>query len=154
MSVKMRLARRGAKKRPFYHIVAADARASRDGRFIEKLGTYNPMLPRDHEQRVVLNTERIQYWISQGAQPTERVAIFLGKAGLAAMPERRERPQKSKPKAKALEREQARLDKEEERKAAEAEAAEAAKAAAEAPAEEALAEEAAAAEDGEAKADA
>ncbi|MBJ2152082.1 MULTISPECIES: 30S ribosomal protein S16 [Paracoccaceae] len=82
MSMKIRLARGGSKKRPFYAIVATDSRMPRDGRFIEKLGTYNPLLAKDNEARVVLNVERIQYWLSQGAQATDRVARFLESAGL------------------------------------------------------------------------
>lgn len=101
MALKIRLARGGAKKRPFYSIVVADARSPRDGRFIEKLGTYNPMLARDHADRVTLKTERIQHWLGVGAQPTERVARFLGDAGLAEKPAIRETPSKSTPKAKA-----------------------------------------------------
>jgi small subunit ribosomal protein S16 len=101
MSLKIRLARGGAKKRPFYSIVVADARSPRDGRFIEKLGTYNPMLERGHADRITLKEERIRHWLGVGAQPTERVARFLGDAGLAAKPETRETPVKSAPKAKA-----------------------------------------------------
>ncbi|HJS86001.1 MAG TPA: 30S ribosomal protein S16 [Acetobacteraceae bacterium] len=101
MSLKIRLARAGAKKRPYYHIVVADSRSPRDGRFIEKLGSYNPMLPAEHEDRVRLQGERIQHWVGQGAQPTERVAKFLGRAGLAPMPTYREQPIKSAPKKKA-----------------------------------------------------
>jgi small subunit ribosomal protein S16 len=82
MTVKIRLARGGSKKRPHYSIVVADERAPRDGRFLEKLGTYNPMLPRDNENRVVYNIERIQYWLSVGAKPTDRVSRFLEKANL------------------------------------------------------------------------
>ncbi len=82
MSLKIRLARGGAKKRPFYSIVVADSRSPRDGRFIEKLGTYNPMLERDHADRVTLKEERIRHWLGVGAQPTERVAKFLGDAGV------------------------------------------------------------------------
>jgi small subunit ribosomal protein S16 len=104
MALKIRLARGGAKKRPFYSIVVADSRSPRDGRFIEKLGTYNPMLERDHADRVRLNPERIRHWLSVGALPTERVARFLGDAGLIEKPPVRERPKKSKPKAKAQER--------------------------------------------------
>ena len=77
MAMKIRLARGGSKKRPFYSIVAADSRMTRDGRFIEKLGTYAPLLPKDSEERIKMNMERIQYWRSQGAQPTDRVARFL-----------------------------------------------------------------------------
>ncbi|MBI1275486.1 30S ribosomal protein S16 [bacterium] len=82
MAVKLRLARAGAKKRPFYRVVAADARAPRDGEFIERLGTYNPLLPKDGGQRLKLNADRIQYWLSTGAQPTDRVARFLFEAGM------------------------------------------------------------------------
>ena len=73
MAVRIRLSRGGSKKRPFYRVVAADQRAPRDGRFIEKLGTYNPLLPQDHEQRLVINEERVKYWLGVGAQPTERL---------------------------------------------------------------------------------
>src|SRR5215467_152211 len=90
MSLKIRLTRAGAKKRPFYRIVVADSRAPRDGRFIEKIGTYNPMLKHDDPQRVTFNTERMQHWLKVGAQPTDRIAMFLGKAGLAPVPAQRE----------------------------------------------------------------
>ncbi len=82
MSVKIRLARAGTKKRPFYRIVATDSRNARDGRFIEKLGTYNPQLTDDNEQRVVFNEERVRYWLGHGAKPSDRVARFLDKAGV------------------------------------------------------------------------
>jgi small subunit ribosomal protein S16 len=101
MSLKIRLARGGAKKRPFYSIVVADARSPRDGRFIEKLGTYNPMLERGHADRITLKEERIKHWLGVGAQPTDRVARFLGDAGLADKPSVRETPLNSTPKAKA-----------------------------------------------------
>jgi small subunit ribosomal protein S16 len=104
MSLKIRLARGGAKKRPFYAIVVADARSPRDGRFIERVGTYNPMVERDHPERIVLKTERIQHWLSVGAQPTDRVARFFGDAKLIEAPKRRETPTKSTPGTKALER--------------------------------------------------
>lgn len=104
MSLKIRLARAGAKKRPYYHIVVADSRSPRDGRFIERLGSYNPMLPADHADRVKLHGERLTHWVAQGALPTERVARFMGKAGLAPMPAVREQPQKSAPRKKAQER--------------------------------------------------
>ncbi|HEY3848546.1 MAG TPA: 30S ribosomal protein S16 [Acetobacteraceae bacterium] len=104
MGLKIRLARAGAKKRPYYHIVVADSRSPRDGRFIEKLGSYNPMLPQEHADRVRLVDERIQHWMNHGALPTERVAKFLGRAGLAPMPPMREQPIKSAPGKKALER--------------------------------------------------
>jgi small subunit ribosomal protein S16 len=132
MSVKIRLTRGGAKKRPYYRIVVANSRDPRDGRFIEQVGTYNPMLPSDHQDRVRLKTDRIQKWLGDGAQPSDRVARFLADAGLM---ERRAIPnqtKKNQPKAKAQERLR--------------EAAEAAKAAAEAVAEEAPAEEVAAEE--------
>lgn len=82
MAVRIRLARGGAKKRPFYRIVAADARSPRDGRFLEKLGTYNPLLPAEAENRIVLDEERIRFWLGQGAQVSDRVARFLDKAGI------------------------------------------------------------------------
>ena len=104
MSLKIRLARAGAKKRPYYHIVVADSRSPRDGRFIEKVGAYNPMLPSDHAERVRLVGERITHWLSQGAQPTDRVARFLGNAGLIAKPSYNEQPKQSAPKKKAQER--------------------------------------------------
>jgi small subunit ribosomal protein S16 len=104
MGLKIRLARAGAKKRPYYHIVVADSRSPRDGRFIEKVGSYNPMLPAEHADRVRLVNERLTHWISQGAVATDRVARFLGKAGLAETPSRREDPVQSAPKKKAQER--------------------------------------------------
>ena len=134
MALKIRLARGGAKKRPFYRIVVAEASAPRDGRYVERVGTYNPMVPKDHDQRLVLKNERITYWLGQGAQPTERVQKMLASAGLTGAPVIREQPKKSAPGKKRAEREAA---------AAEA-AAEAEAAAAEAPADEAPAEEAAA----------
>lgn len=146
MSLRIRLSRGGAKKRPYYRIVVADSRSPRDGRFIERVGTYNPMLAKDSDQRVVLKEDRITHWVGLGAQPSDRVARFLGAAGLAEKPAIPQQTKKNKPKAKALER-----IAEKEAKAAEAiEAAEAAKAAAAeaaaAPAEEAPAEEAPVAE--------
>jgi small subunit ribosomal protein S16 len=104
MALKIRMTRGGAKKRPFYSIVIADSRSPRDGRFIEKVGTYNPMLDRGHKDRVVLKAERIQHWMKMGATPSDRVARFLGEAGLAPKPEIRETPKKSAPRAKAQER--------------------------------------------------
>jgi small subunit ribosomal protein S16 len=104
MSLKIRLARAGAKKRPYYHIVIADSRSPRDGRFIEKVGSYNPMLPAEHAERIRLQDARISHWLSQGAVATERVARFLGRAGLAPMPAYREQPVQSAPKKKAQER--------------------------------------------------
>ena len=137
MALKIRLARGGAKKRPFYRIVVAEASAPRDGRYVERVGTYNPMVPKDHDQRLTLKAERITYWLGQGAQPTERVQKMLAGAGLAEAPVIREQPKKSAPGRKRAEREA-------EEAAAAADAAEAAAeeaAAAEAPAEEASAEE-------------
>jgi small subunit ribosomal protein S16 len=104
MSLKIRLTRGGTKKRPFYSIVVADSRSPRDGRFIEKLGTYNPMLDKGHADRVVLKAERIQHWIKVGALPSERVQRFLGDVGLGPKPAIRETPKKSAPRAKAQER--------------------------------------------------
>jgi len=138
MALKIRMSRGGAKKRPFYRIVVADSRMPRDGRYIEKLGTYNPLLPKDHDDRLTLDLERAKHWISQGAKPSDRIARFLDDAGLWKR-EARNNPQKGKPGAKALERIEAA---EEAKRAAEEEAA----AAAAAPAEEAPAEEAAAEE--------
>ncbi|HXP12457.1 MAG TPA: 30S ribosomal protein S16 [Stellaceae bacterium] len=99
MALKIRLARGGAKKRPFYSIVVAESRSPRDGRFIEKLGTYNPMLEKGHKERVTLKTERIQHWIKMGALPSERVTLFLADAGMMKRPEYRESPLKSMPRA-------------------------------------------------------
>ena len=131
MAMKIRLARGGSKKRPFYRIVAADSRMPRDGRFIEKLGTYNPLLPKDSEERVKMNMERVKYWLGEGAQPTDRVARMLEAAG--EMPKKeRNNPKKGTP-GKAA---QARAEEK-------AEKAKAAEEAANAPAEEAPAEEAA-----------
>ena len=88
MAMKIRLARGGSKKRPFYRIVAADSRMPRDGRFIEKLGTYNPLLPKDSEDRVKMDIERVQHWLAQGAQPTDRISRMLEAAGVIAKKER------------------------------------------------------------------
>jgi len=138
MSLKLRLARGGTKKRPFYHIVVADARSPRDGRFIEKLGTFNPLLAKDNEGRVVLDAERAKHWLSVGAQPTDRVLRFLDVAGVAKR-DARNNPDKGKPGEKAV----ARADE----RAAKAAAIEEAKNAPKpAPVEEAAAEEAPAAE--------
>ena len=131
MAVKIRLARYGAKKRPYYRIVVADVRSPRDGRFIEIVGRYNPMLAKDDENRVQLDVDKCKEWLGKGARPTERVARFLGAAGLWEY-KPGQNPIKGKPGAKALERIEERKEKEEARKAAEAEAAEAAKEAAKA----------------------
>lgn len=138
MALKIRLARAGSKKRPYYHVVVADVRAPRDGRFIEKLGFWNPMLPKDGE-RVSLNSERIQHWLDNGALPTDRVLRFLDKAGIAKRSER-VNPNKAKPGKKAQERLAEAEQKVAEAKAAAEEAEAAAKAAAEAHTEEATAE--------------
>ncbi|MBL4750905.1 MAG: 30S ribosomal protein S16 [Amylibacter sp.] len=139
MAMKIRLARGGSKKRPFYRVVAADSRMPRDGRYVEKLGTYNPLLPKDSEDRVKLDMERVQHWLNEGAQPTDRVARFLEAAGVLTKTER-SNPEKAKPGKKAQERVEEKAQKV-------ADAAEAAKAAAEAPAvEEPAAEEEKAAE--------
>ena len=141
MSMKIRLARGGSKKRPFYRIVAADSRMPRDGRFIEKLGTYNPLLPKDSEDRVKMDMDRIQHWLGHGAQPTDRIARMLEAAGVLPKTERNN-PKKAELGTKAKERLEAKEAKSEEVPAEEA-AAEvpAEEAAAEAPAEEAAAEE-------------
>ncbi len=110
MALKIRMSRVGAKKRPQYRIVVADARSPRDGKFLEKVGTYNPMLKADDAGRVLLNEERIKYWLSNGATPSERVAKFLGAAKIIAMPENRKSVQKAQPKAKAQERAKAAAD--------------------------------------------
>ncbi len=142
MAIKLRLARGGSKKRPFYRIVAADSRMPRDGRFIEKLGTYNPLLPKDSEERVKMDMERVQHWLDNGAQPTDRVSRFLEAAGVIEKKERANM-KKAEPGKKAQERV-------EEKAAKVAAAAEAAAApAAEEPAEEAPAEDAAAEETAE-----
>ena len=145
MATKIRLARGGSKKRPFYSIVVADVRMPRDGRYIEKVGTYNPMLPKDNEQRVNLKAERIEYWLGKGAKPTDRVHRFLAEADLLKR-EARNNPNKALPGKKAQERIEEKKAKEEEAaeaaRQAEEEAKAAAAAAAEAPAEEAPAEEA------------
>ena len=134
MALKIRLSRGGTKKRPFYKIVVAEALSPRDGKFVERLGSYNPMVPKDHAERFVLDVERVKYWISKGAQPTLRVAKMLSSDGLVKAPVIRDQPIKSAPGKKRLERE--------------AEAAEKLASAAEAPAaaEEASAAEAPAAE--------
>ena len=106
MSLKIRLSRGGAKKRPFYRIVVADSRSPRDGRYIEKIGTFNPLLPRDSEDRIQLDTDRVKHWLSNGALPTDRVLRFLDAEGLMKR-EPRNNPEKAKPGKKRLEREEA-----------------------------------------------
>lgn len=130
MSLKIRLSRGGAKKRPFYRIVVADSRSPRDGRYIEKVGTFNPLLPRDSEDRIKLDTDRVKHWLSNGALPTDRVLRFLDAEGLMKR-EPRNNPEKAKPGKKRLEREEAKRAAEEEKAAAEKEAAEQASAEAE-----------------------
>ncbi len=110
MAVSIRLSRGGSKKRPYYRIVVADARASRDGKFIEKIGTYNPLLAKDDEKRVVLDGERATHWLGVGAQPTDRVARFLDKAGVKERAARNN-PTKGKPGEKAVERAEERAEK-------------------------------------------
>ncbi|NNK79487.1 MAG: 30S ribosomal protein S16 [Litoreibacter sp.] len=143
MAMKIRLARGGSKKRPFYRIVAADSRMPRDGRYVEKLGTYNPLLPKDSEERVKMDMERVQHWLSQGAQPTDRISRMLEAAGVLEKKERANL-QKGEPGKKAQERAE-----EKAAKAAAAAEAAAAPTEEEAPAEEAPAEEAAAEETAE-----
>ena len=134
MAIALRLSRGGAKKRPYYRIVAADSRYPRDGRYLEQIGTYNPLLAKDDEKRVQLNEDRAKYWLGVGAQPSDRVARFLDAAGIRERAARNN-PNKAEPGEKAKERA-------EEKAAKEAEAAEALKAAEEAPAEEVKEEEA------------
>lgn len=122
MAVRIRLSRGGSKKRPFYKVVAADQRAPRDGSFIEKLGTFNPLLPKDHAERLVLDVEKVKAWLSKGAQPTDRVQKMLANLGLCAAPVIHDQPKKSAPKAKAV----ARMQEKEEKARAAAEAAAAA----------------------------
>ena len=143
MSLKIRLSRGGAKKRPFYRIVVADSRSPRDGRFIERIGVYDPMLKREDPNRIQFNEERVRHWLSNGATPTDRVARFLGTAEIIPMPERREQTKKDKPRAKTLER----LKEQEEAKKAADEAAVKAPVVEEAPAEAAAEEEAPAVEE-------
>ena len=126
MALKIRLSRGGSKKRPFYRIVVAEAAAPRDGRYVERVGHYNPMVPKEHENRFSVNSDRVKFWINKGAQPTDRVHKLLALADILKAPEIREQPKKSAVGKKRAERE--------------AEAADAA--VAEAPAEEAPAEEA------------
>ena len=128
MSLRIRLSRGGAKKRPYYRIVVADSRKARDGRYIERLGTYNPMVAKDHPDRLNTDDERIKYWLGVGALPSNRVARFFSDKGLVDKPAIPEQTKQHLPRAKTLERQK--------------EAEEKAKAAAEAPAEEAKAEEA------------
>lgn len=100
MTISMRLSRGGRKNRPFHRIVVADKRMPRDGRYIERLGTYNPLLAKDDPNRVTLNEDRIKHWLGEGAEPSYRVAVFLGKAGIAPMPKTPNNPNKGKPSEK------------------------------------------------------
>ncbi len=104
MSLKIRLARGGTKKRPYYRVVVAESRMPRDGRFVEKLGIYDPMQPKESPERVKLDLERIKHWMKMGALPSERVNVFLAKAGLTQLPKRREQTTQHLPKKKAQER--------------------------------------------------
>ncbi len=104
MGLKIRMSRAGTTNRAFYRIVVADSRSPRDGRYLERLGTYNPLLPRDHKDRVVLKLERIKHWMGVGALPSDRVQRFLAQAGVMAAPTIRPQTKKDKPKAKAQER--------------------------------------------------
>ena len=139
MALSIRLSRGGSKKRPYYRIVVADARSPRDGKFIEKIGNYNPLLAKDSESRVVLDAERAKYWLSNGAQPTDRVARFLDVAGVRERAAR-SNPNKGKPGEKATERAEERAEKLKAQEEAAADAAAAPAAAEEAPADDAATE--------------
>ncbi len=141
MAVAIRLSRGGAKKRPYYRIVVADSRAPRDGRYLEQIGVYNPLLAKDSPERVKLNEDRVRHWLSVGATPSDRVARFLDAAGIKERAARNN-PNKGKPGEKAVERAEEKAEKLKEAEEAAKAAEEEAKAAAEAPAEEAAAEEA------------
>ncbi len=142
MPVRIRLSRGGAKKRPFYRIVVADSRRARDGKFIDQIGTYNPMLPKDSADRVKMDLDKAKEWIAKGAKPSDRISIFLSNLGLMDKPTITEKTKKHLPKKKTQERLAAAKEKEEAAKAEEAKPAEDAK-----PAEEPKAEEAKPAED-------
>ena len=118
MPVRIRLSRGGAKKKPFYRIVVADSRRSRDGKFIDQVGTYNPMLSKDNPERVKMDVEKTKDWIAKGAQPSDRVTLFLSKLGVVEKPIITEKTKKHLPKKKAQERLVAAKEKEEEAKAA------------------------------------
>ena len=140
MPVKIRLSRGGTKKRPYYRIVIADSRAPRDGRFIERVGSYNPLLPKESDERITLKEDRIKHWLSVGARPTDRVNRFLDEVGIMKR-EPRNNPKKALPGKKRLEREEAEREAAEQAKEAAAEKpAETSKPAEEKPAEEAAAE--------------
>lgn len=128
MALKLRMSRGGRRNLPYYRIVVTDSRSPRDSSFIERLGTYNPLLAANDPNRVTLNAERIKHWLSMGAQPSDRVAIFLGNAGIIAKPTFKAGPKKSAPKAKAQERMKAQEEAAKAKTEAEAQAAEEAKA--------------------------
>jgi small subunit ribosomal protein S16 len=132
MSLKIRLARAGAKKRPFYRIVVADSHSPRDGRYIEKIGTYDPLLPKDSGDRVKFSEDRVKHWLGVGAQPTDRVLRFLDKAGIRKR-DARNNPEKAKPGQKRLDREEAKVAAAEAKRVAAEEKAKAAAEAAAAP---------------------
>lgn len=134
MALKIRLARGGSKKRPFYRVVVADANSPRDGRFVEKIGTYNPLLEQGHADRLVIDKDRAQYWVSVGAQPTDRVQSFFVKLGLLEAVKKQEQTKKSAPKKKAQERMKEEAAARQAAEEAKARATAEAKAAAEAPA--------------------
>lgn len=140
MAIALRLSRGGAKKRPYYRIVAADSRSPRDGKYLEQVGIYNPLLAKDSDQRVKLNEDRVRYWLGVGAQPSDRVLRFLDAAGILERAPRNN-PQKAEPGEKAKERAEEKAEKLKEAEEAAKAAEEEAKVAAEAPAEEAAAEE-------------
>ena len=146
MAVAIRLSRGGAKKRPYYRIVVSDTRSPRDGKYLEQIGTYNPMLPKDSGERVKINEDRARYWVGVGAKPTDRVHRFLDAAGILERAPRNN-PKKGEPGEAAKERAEEKAAKIAEAEEAAKAAEEEAKAAAAAPAEEAAAEEAPAAED-------
>lgn len=141
MAISLRLSRGGAKKRPYYRIVAADSRSPRDGKFLEQVGTYNPMLPKDDADRVRLNEDRVRYWLGVGAQPTDRVARFLDAAGIRERAPRNN-PKKGEPGAAAKQRAEEKAAKLAEAEEAARAAAEEAQAAEEAPAAQAAEEQA------------
>lgn len=143
MAIALRLSRGGAKKRPYYRIVAADSRSPRDGKYLEQVGTYNPLLAKDSDERVKLNEDRVRYWLGVGAKPSDRVLRFLDAAGIQERAARNN-PQKAEPGEKAKERAEEKAEKLKEAEEAKKAAEEEAKAAAAAPVEETPAEEAAA----------
>lgn len=111
MSLKLRMSRQGTRNRPFFHIVVAESRSCRDGKFIEKIGTYNPLLARDNPERLKFDADRAKHWLKMGATPSERVAMFFGKAGIIPMPKQRKAIKKAEPKAKMQERAKAKAEK-------------------------------------------